>query len=36
MNVEHVLDVSVLCCFSRFPLPREELLQVLNAGDDAR
>jgi hypothetical protein len=36
MNFEHVLDVSVLCCFSRFPLPTEELLRVLNAGDSAR
>jgi hypothetical protein len=36
MSLERVLDVSVLRCYTHFPVPREELLRVLSAGDDAR
>jgi len=36
MSLERVLDVSVLRCYTHFPVPREELLRVLNAGDAAR
>jgi len=36
MSLERVLDVSVLRCFTHFPVPREELLRVLSAGDAAR
>jgi len=36
MSLERVLDVSVLRCYTHFPVPREELLWVLSAGDGAR
>jgi hypothetical protein len=36
LSLERVLDVSVLRCYTHFPVPREELLRVLSAGNDAR
>jgi hypothetical protein len=36
LSFERVLDVSVLRCYTQFPVPREELLRSLNSGDDAR
>ena len=36
LSLERVLDVSVLRCYTHFPVPREELLRVLGTGDAAR
>jgi hypothetical protein len=35
MSLERVLDVSVLRCYTNFPAPREDLLRILSAGDNA-
>jgi hypothetical protein len=35
LSFERVLDVSVLRCYTNFPVPRENLLRILDAGDTA-
>lgn len=36
LSFERVLDGSVLRCFTHYPVPHDDLLRVLDAGDGAR